>query len=151
VRTESSEAETREIITNFDITSSSLQGRSKSGFLEPNLLVGKAKRGYNLIMRFEWDEEKNQTNIRKHGFDFADAWEIFTLPMLIAPDDREDYGEDRWIGIGLLRGTTVVVVYVERSQEVIRIISLRKALAHERSEYEKILKDRLGPDWHHDG
>jgi uncharacterized protein len=102
-------------------------------------------------MRFEWDEEKNQINIRKHGFDFADAWEIFTMPMLISADEREDYREDRWIGVGLLRATTVVVVYVERSCNVIRIISLRKALAHERDEYEKLLKDRLGPDWRHDG
>jgi uncharacterized protein len=102
-------------------------------------------------MRFEWDEEKNQINIHKHGFDFTDAWEIFTMPVLIAVDEREDYGEDRWIGIGLLRTTTVVVVYVERFQDVIRIISLRKALAHERNEYEKFLQDRLGPDWRHDG
>ena len=53
-------------------------------------------------MQFEWDEQKNQDNIGKHGLDFADAWEIFTAPMLTALDDREDYGEDRWIGIGLL-------------------------------------------------
>jgi uncharacterized DUF497 family protein len=101
-------------------------------------------------MQFEWDDAKNQINIRKHGLDFADAWEIFTMPMLIAPDDREDYGEDRWIGIGLLRSNVVVVVYVERNQDVIRIISLRKALSHERIEYEQILKDRLGPDWRYD-
>jgi hypothetical protein len=101
-------------------------------------------------MQFEWDEVKNQINIHRHGFDFADAWEIFTMPMLIALDDREDHGEDRWIGVGLLRSSVVVVVYVERNQDVIRIISLRKALSHERTEYEQILKDRLGPDWRHD-
>ena len=43
-------------------------------------------------MRFEWDDAKNQVNIRKHGLDFADAWEIFNMPMLIASDDRKDYG-----------------------------------------------------------
>jgi uncharacterized DUF497 family protein len=102
-------------------------------------------------MRFEWDEAKNQINVRKHGLDFADAWEMFAVPMLIAHDDREDYGEERWIGIGLLRANVVVVVYVERDKDVIRIISLRKALSHERTEYEKHLKDRLGPDWRHDG
>lgn len=101
-------------------------------------------------MQFEWDEAKNQSNIHKHGLDFADAREIFTMPMLIAPDDREDYGEDRWIAIGLLRSNVVVVVYVQRDQDVIRIISLRKALTHERTEYEQILKDRLGPDLRHD-
>jgi uncharacterized DUF497 family protein len=46
-------------------------------------------------MQFEWDEQKNRINIHKHGLDFADAWEIFTMPMLTALDDREDYGEDR--------------------------------------------------------
>jgi uncharacterized DUF497 family protein len=98
-------------------------------------------------MRFEWDERKNQANIRKHGLDFADAREIFSMPMLVAPDDREDYGEDRWIGVGLLRAFVVVVVYVERDEDVVRVISLRKALSHERAEYERILQDRLGPDW----
>jgi hypothetical protein len=67
--------------------------------------------------------------------------------MLAAPDDREEYGEDRWIGIGLLRAFVVVVVYVERDEDVVRVISLRKALSHERAEYERILQDRLGPDW----
>jgi len=33
-------------------------------------------------VNFEWDEDKNQENIRKHGLDFADAWEIFEAPML---------------------------------------------------------------------
>jgi hypothetical protein len=98
-------------------------------------------------MRVEWDERKNQANIQKHGLDFADTGEIFSMPMLVALDDREDYGEDRWIGIGLLKTFVVVVVYVERDRDTLRIISLRKALSHERAEYERILQDRLGPDW----
>ncbi|MCD4726880.1 MAG: BrnT family toxin [Pirellulales bacterium] len=106
--------------------------------------------GYNESMRLEWDERKNQANIQKHGLDFADAGEIFSMPVLIALDDREDYGEDRWIGIGLLKTFVVVVVYVERDEDVIRIISLRKALSHERAEYERILQNRLGPDWRHE-
>jgi uncharacterized protein len=100
-------------------------------------------------MRVEWDERKNQANIQKHGLDFSDAGEIFSMPMLVALDDREDYGEDRWIGIGLLKTCVVVIVYVERDQDTLRIISLRKALSHERAEYERILQDRLGPDWRH--
>jgi uncharacterized DUF497 family protein len=48
---------------------------------------------------FEWDEDKNQENIRKHGFDFGDAWEIFEAPLLTALDTRTHYGEDRWTGI----------------------------------------------------
>lgn len=46
-------------------------------------------------MQFEWDERKNQSNIRRHGLDLADAEQIFAGPMLVAPDEREDYGEPR--------------------------------------------------------
>jgi len=88
-------------------------------------------------MQFEWDEQKNQANIRKHGFSLADAWEVFEAPMLVDLDDRFDYGENRWIGIGQLRTRIVVVVYAEPNDETIRIISLRKALSHERHAYEQ--------------
>ena len=94
-------------------------------------------------MRFEWDAEKNKENIRKHELDFADAWEIFDAPMLTNLDTRKDYGEDRWISIGFLRNLVVVVVYTE-SEAVIRIISLRKALKHERTRFEEALRDELG-------
>jgi uncharacterized protein len=96
-------------------------------------------------VRFEWDDEKNRDNIRKHGLAFADAWEIFGAPMLVALDDRKEYSEDRWIGIGLLRSRVVVVVYTEPEPNTIRIISLRKALNYERQRYEQTLRDRLGP------
>ncbi|WP_017305467.1 BrnT family toxin [Spirulina subsalsa] len=95
-------------------------------------------------MEFEWDEYKNQSNLEKHGFDFADAFRVFELPMVIEFDDREDYGEDRYIGIGLLSGRVVVVVYTEPDEETVRIISLRKALSYERRRYEQYLKNRLG-------
>lgn len=94
-------------------------------------------------MEFEWDEYKNQRNREKHGFDFADAFHIFELPMVIDLDDREDYGEDHYIGIGLLSGRVVVVVYTEPDEETVRIISLRKALSYERRRYEQYLKNRL--------
>jgi uncharacterized DUF497 family protein len=55
--------------------------------------------------------------------------------MLVAPDDRQEYGESRWIGIGLLQGRAVVIVFVER-EDTVRIISLRKALSHERKRFE---------------
>lgn len=97
-------------------------------------------------MGFEWDEDKNRENIRKHGLDFADAPQMFDFPMLVSLDDRTDYGEDRWIGIGLLSSRTSVVVYIERTGDVIRIISLRKALSHERQRYETFLADRLDAD-----
>jgi uncharacterized protein len=97
-------------------------------------------------VKYEWDERKNQINIRKHGFDFADATEIFDGPMIVNADTREDYGEARWIGLGEFRGRVVVVVFTEPTPDLTRIISLRKALKHEREYYEKRLKDQLGLD-----
>ena len=94
-------------------------------------------------MKFEWDAEKNKENIRKHELDFADAWEIFDAPMLANLDAGEDYGEDRWIGIGFLKNFVVVVVYTKRD-DVIRLISLRKALKHERTRFEEALRNELG-------
>ncbi|HVQ40507.1 MAG TPA: BrnT family toxin [Pyrinomonadaceae bacterium] len=92
-------------------------------------------------MNFEWDEEKNQANIRKHGFDFADAWEVFPGPLVIDLDLRRDYGEARWIGIGLLGSRTVVVTFTLRGAQAVRIISLRKASRHERKKFEQEIGD----------
>jgi uncharacterized DUF497 family protein len=94
---------------------------------------------------FEWDELKNKENIRKHGLDFADAWEIFQAPMLIDRDNREDYGEERWIAIGFLGERAVVVLFTERN-DTIRIISLRKALKYERIKFEEILGNQMDAD-----
>lgn len=89
-------------------------------------------------MKFEWDEEKNKVNIHKHGLDFADAPEIFNGPMFIQLDTRQNYGEDRWIGIGFIQNRVVVVVYTERDNgETFRIISLRKALSYERKRFKE--------------
>ena len=44
-----------------------------------------------VTMRFEWDENKNAENMRKHGLNFADAWQVFRNPILVKADDREDY------------------------------------------------------------
>ena len=46
-------------------------------------------------MKFEWDREKNQANIAKHELDFADAPKVFSLPLRISLDERQNYGEDR--------------------------------------------------------
>lgn len=98
-------------------------------------------------MQFEWDPEKNRENIRKHGLDFADAWQIFDspIPMLTEEDTKEDYGEDRYLGIGFLKNfVVVVVIYTEQAEDTIRIISLRKALKHERKRFEETYRNRLG-------
>jgi uncharacterized protein len=55
-------------------------------------------------MKFEWDHQKNASNIAKHELDFEDAPRIFNLPLRITLDDRQNYGEERWIGLGMLDG-----------------------------------------------
>jgi len=92
-------------------------------------------------MRFEWDEDKNAINIRKHGIDFNDVPAMFNHPMLTLMDHRDDYGEDRWIGIGLFTEQIGVVVYTERDGDVIRIISARKATKREVKGYGEHIKD----------
>ena len=95
-------------------------------------------------MKFQWDEVKNELNIRKHGFDFIDAERVFsgTFPMFAHLDTRESYGEDRWQGIGILDGfVVVVIVFTEPRTNIIRIISMRKATKNERTDYEKRIKN----------
>ncbi|MCP4345166.1 MAG: BrnT family toxin [Desulfobacterales bacterium] len=86
-------------------------------------------------MQFEWDESKNAINIRNHKIDFADVPTVFKGAVLIDYDDRYDYGEDRWIGLGLLHSTVAVVAFTEPRKDTIRIISARKANRKEQEEY----------------
>jgi uncharacterized DUF497 family protein len=95
---------------------------------------------------FQWDEAKNLTNIRKHGFRLADAVEMFKGALMIRPDLAEDYGERRWIGIGVSQGRIALVAFVERDPDVIRIISLRKANREERKDYENAIQNGLEAD-----
>lgn len=88
-------------------------------------------------LKFEWDENKNASNIRKHQIDFNDISELFQRPMLIDYDDGRDYNEERWIGIGLLRNVAVAIVFTERGKNTIRIISARKATKEERRQYDE--------------
>jgi uncharacterized protein len=90
-------------------------------------------------MQFEWDEAKNLENIRKHEIDFADVPAIFDSEMLIELDDRFDYGEDRWFGIGFLGFGIAVIIWTERRKDVIRIISARRANRHEQKRFEQYL------------
>ncbi len=96
-------------------------------------------------MDFEWDEAKRKENLRKHGIDFVDVPEIFEGPMLSRIDTRQDYDEDRWIGIGYVQSRVVVICFTERNRgRTIRIISARKALSHECKIFEEKIADKLG-------
>ncbi|HOX63807.1 MAG TPA: BrnT family toxin [Verrucomicrobiota bacterium] len=88
-------------------------------------------------MKFEWDEHKNRLNIRGHGIDFDDAKEIFYSRVIVEIDDRHDYGELRLIGIGVLKDRVISVVFTEPEPGIIRLISARKAVKHERKKYEE--------------
>ena len=90
-------------------------------------------------MRYEWDEGKNQTNVAKHGLDFADAEEVLTRPCVTFVDDRFEYGEERLITLGLLAGRVVVIAHAPRGDDSTRIISMRKANRREQKIYQKRL------------
>lgn len=79
---------------------------------------------------FVWDEAKRRLNLRKHGIDFADADRIFRGVTFTAEDAREDYGEQRFLTLGLLEDQVVSVAHTEQGEEI-RIISIRKATKHE--------------------
>lgn len=89
----------------------------------------------------EWDEGKNQSNIRKHGVDFWDAIEIFKGDYLERIDPRS-YDEIKWQAIGIARGEIFFVVYVARYEDTYRIISARKAGKNEKAAYYKHLFGR---------
>ncbi len=85
-------------------------------------------------MEFEWDEDKRRINLRKHGLDFEDAHRVFTDDAFVIEDDREEYGEDRYLLFGLLYERIVVIAFTARD-DVIRIISMRKASKREQRSY----------------
>ena len=83
---------------------------------------------------FEWDEKKAESNLKKHGVDFADAISVLEDPNAVTiPDSHPD--EDRFITLGMdSLGRILVVVYTYRGDDI-RIISARKASKGERTEY----------------
>ena len=85
-------------------------------------------------MRYVRDERKRRANLKEHGLDFADAWKVFAGAMVLIEDDREDYGEQRLLGIDLLEVLVVVVVHTEGNGKM-RVISMREAERHEKDRY----------------
>jgi uncharacterized DUF497 family protein len=84
---------------------------------------------------FEWDEAKAAENYAKHGVSFELAAKVFNDPFAVERlDDREDYGEDRFILIGAADDTVLTVVYAERNDRF-RIISARHATRREQDDY----------------
>lgn len=91
-----------------------------------------------MALQFEWDSKKAQSNKRKHGITFEEASTIFGDPLsMTIPDPAHSVGEDRFITVGTsANGKLIVVVHTERD-DIIRIISARKATSNETRQYEQ--------------
>ena len=87
-------------------------------------------------MRYEWDEDKNRANLRKHGISFNRAVEIFNGPILSIPDDRFHYGETRVLTFGMTGSLVILAVVHTDRENVTRIISARRADKDEQREFE---------------
>ncbi len=88
---------------------------------------------------FEWDEEKNKVNRRKHGISFEDILPIFDAAAtdgLVVEDIRKEYGETRFILLCPFRGRLFHVTFTWRGDRI-RLVSARRANARERGDYEQ--------------
>jgi hypothetical protein len=96
-------------------------------------------------MRFEWDPEKSEANLRERGFDFAFASLIFEGSTLEKQDRRRDYGEVRIVATGLADGIALTVAYTDRlddeGERVRRIISARRSNRRERKAYQAAIEE----------
>ena len=90
-------------------------------------------------MKFEWNENKRKLNIQKHGIDFEDAKRVFEGITLTFQDNRFNYGEQRFVTMGLLYEIVIVIAHTE-IDEIIRIISIRKATKNEQKLFFKKLE-----------
>ncbi|MEA3492253.1 MAG: BrnT family toxin [Campylobacterota bacterium] len=93
-------------------------------------------------MKFEWDEKKNIINQEKYAISFEEAQEVFNDPLQISKlDHRFNYFEERWITVGSIKKYQILVVanmfFSDEGEEIIRIISARKANTKEKISYEK--------------
>jgi uncharacterized DUF497 family protein len=95
------------------------------------------------MSRFEWDEEKNLANQRKHGISFEEVSTIFEGPVLSLEDD-EHHGEVRERSYGLIGGVVAVCVVHTDRDGATRIISARKATRNERKHFDAYLQKAAG-------
>jgi len=87
-------------------------------------------------VRFTWDPQKAASNLKKHGVSFVEAASVFADPLAAMVEDALD--PERAILIGQSeKGRVLLVVFIEQSEDTIRIISARRATSHERKRYEE--------------
>lgn len=85
-------------------------------------------------MKVVWDEAKRRANLRKHGLDLADAEHVLAGITYTIEDRRFGYGDRRFITLGMLRDTVVVMAHTE-TPATFRVISMRKATRNEQILY----------------
>jgi uncharacterized DUF497 family protein len=88
-------------------------------------------------MEYEWDEAKNRANILKHKVSFGRAALIFKGPIYTKVDLRQDYGETRFVSIGIVEDECLVVVHTIRGEKL-RIISAWKGGQDERNKLSQL-------------
>jgi uncharacterized DUF497 family protein len=93
---------------------------------------------YNKAVKITFDPAKRDRTLAERGLDFADAAQVFAGRYTVLPDDRQDYGEPRFISAGHLRGRMVVLVWTPRDGAR-RIISMRHAHAKEEALWRRML------------
>ena len=81
-------------------------------------------------VKFTWKAAKRTANLKKHGFDFAHAKQVFNGPTFTVEDTRDYGGEQRLNSTGFL-GTAIVTICHTETEDEIHIISMRKAELHE--------------------
>lgn len=93
-------------------------------------------------MRFGWDPAKAKRNFRDHGVTFGDATDLFAPGALVieAYDLEHSEAEDRYQRIGMSARGVLMVVYTERDEDLIWIISARRATRAEQARYNLLLK-----------
>lgn len=96
------------------------------------------------VLRFEWDERKNEINRGKHGFSFEAAKLVFGDPQCLLVRDRTEASEERWHAIGMILNTAVAMTAVHTypnygGDEAVRIISARRATKPEEPGYAESL------------
>jgi hypothetical protein len=92
-------------------------------------------------VQLEWDETKRQSVIAQRGVDILYAALIFDGPVLSRQDDRHDYGESRYISVGMVDDECFVVVHSPRDGST-RLITAWKGGRDERSIYQKSIAGR---------
>lgn len=95
-----------------------------------------------MSLNFEWDQNKADSNFKKHGISFEEASTVFGDHLsLTIPDPLHSVGEERFMTIGgSHQGRTIVIVHVDKN-DIIRIVSARLATKYEKKDYEENKKN----------